>query len=203
MRMRLPLKLVFAALFVAALAAPRVASAQGFGVKGGINIATLHPNSDASDFGFEADSLTGFVVGIFGPPKKASTFEFQTDVLYSQEGAKDPGSDEKLKLSYIRVPIRAGFTVSGSSATKVRVLVGPSLAFLLKADDTDGTTVSVTDEFKRYDVGVAAGVQAEISRLVVDVGYTWGFISIFKDTTGNAKVMNRTITATVGIRFRQ
>ncbi len=193
--MRLPLRVFVAMLLVAALAAPSVASAQGWGARFGINVANVH--------GFEADSRTGLVAGVFGPAMTISTLEWQTDVLFSQEGAKDPDSDVKLRLNYIRVPIRAGFTVSGASATRVRVLVGPSLAFLLKSELSDGSsTESVTDDYKRYDIGLAAGVQVAVNRLVVDVGYTWGLVNIWK-ANDSEDGKNRALTATVGFRFGQ
>ena len=50
------------------------------------------------------------------------------------------------------------------------------------------------------DVGLVAGVTADVGRLVLDGRYTWGLTNIEKEATAE-KTRNRVISLTLGLRF--
>src|SRR5436305_3626539 len=73
---------------------------------------------------------------------------FNHDVMYSGQGAKVSGSDEKLKLNYVN--ITALFQYNNPSGFWAGT--GPQFGLLLSAKDKSGSsTVDVKDFFKSTD----------------------------------------------------
>ena len=193
---RVTLRTIFGLALAACLLTPAVASAQGFGIKGGMNSATFLNKPDNPDL----KKQRGFVFGFYGAPKAEALFEWQTEILYSIKGTKFSSSDAFVELHYIAVPILARIKLTGGSPVKVHVLVGPELAFRLKVESSAGGMDK--DDVRVYDFGLAAGADIEVGHLVVDGRYTWGMINIQKHPAADASTKNRALTIMVGIRFR-
>ena len=93
-------------IFISSLFLLFTASAQEtyFGIKGGINVSTLHFDNNTS-----ADSQEGFHVGGFAHIHASNQWSIQPEVIYSLEGASQTliGSNNKstTHLSYINVPV--------------------------------------------------------------------------------------------------
>lgn len=88
--------------------------------------------------------------------------------------------------------------------SKGAIIVGPSFGYRFRAklsvaglspDDED-----FSEQIERMDVGVVAGVTADVGRLVLDGRYTWGLTNIEKEATAE-KTRNRVISLTLGLRF--
>jgi len=182
--------------FIAML--PAVSAAQShatFGVKAGVNVATLS-FSDSSD---EVKSKVGAVAGVFVGKSVNDNVGVQAEALFSQKGAKDKSSDFKINLGYIDVPVLA---VLGSSAkeTSVQFLTGPQMSFNTKAESSSGgTTVDFKDEVKSTDFGWVVGARVGQKRFHVDLRYVFGLTNIAKDDDDSAK--NRVLSVTVGVKL--
>jgi hypothetical protein len=91
----------------------------------------------------------------------------------------------------------------------VHLFAGPSFAFRVRDDErveingVDVTDESEPTELKAADVGLAVGITLDIRRFLIEGRYTYGFTNI-NDTPDEAdlKVKNRTVSVTVGFRFR-
>ena len=197
MRMSLVRKVILAAFAAALLLAPATASAQnGVGVKFGINQATLKITPSEGD---DVGKLTGFAFGIYVPSPAKARAKFQTEILYSEKGAKDKNSDEKVKLTYVDVPILERIRLSGDGPVRVHVHLGPVLSARLKVDSTVPDFPVTKSDIKVYDVGFAIGGDIDTKMLEFDVRYTMGFINILKNPGEGEKVTNRMLSFLVGL----
>ena len=188
------------ALAVALLVSAGTATAQpSFGVKAGLNLANLSI-SEADDT-FDPENRTGLVAGVFVTIPGGGIFAFQPEALVSMQGAKfsDGGETGTAKIDYFQVPLLARIGPS-----KAAIVVGPSFGYRFRAklsaaglstEDED-----FSDQIERMDVGLVAGVTADVGRLVFDGRYTWGLTNIEKEATAD-KTKNRVISLTLGLRF--
>jgi Outer membrane protein beta-barrel domain len=194
--------LVIAMAVVALATMPRPAAAQGVGLKIGVNFSKI--KFDPAEAAGDLDRRTGVVVGIYGPPRGNALMEWQTELFYVERGAKSKASDgSTLRLSYLVIPILERIRLSGASDVQVHFLVGPELAYRLKAQLKNGSdTVDYNDAIKIYDLGIAAGIDVQISHLVLDARYTWGLVNINRTSDDSTKLKNRVLTFMVGFRGR-
>ena len=123
-----------AIILVALLAIATPAAAQTdpvFGAKVGINFANL--SFDPEDAEEATETRTGFVAGVLVVVPINARFSFQTEALYSQQGAKAEGFDAKIKLDYINIPLLANINLSGGD-NPISLLVGPQIGFKISAE---------------------------------------------------------------------
>lgn len=187
------------ALAVALLVSAGTATAQtSFGVKAGLNLANLSI-SEADDT-FDPENRTGLVAGVFVTVRGGGIFAFQPEALVSMQGAKfTDGSDSgAAKIDYFQVPLLARIGPSN-----VAFVVGPSIGYRIRAK-LSGTGLTededFSDQIKRMDLGLVAGLTADVGRLVLDGRYTWGLTNIEEEATAD-KTKNRVISLTLGLRF--
>ena len=170
-----------------------------FGVKGGLNIATL--GGDAED----AKSLVGFHVGGFAEIKLSDKFAIQPELLYSTQGAKFEGTDGDAdyddKLDYLNIPVMAKYYVAEGFSLEA----GPQIGFLLSAKE-DGEDVK--DFYKSIDFGVNFGAGYDFTEnLSAGVRYNLGLSNIYdfpeeaEDFFGDVKGNNSVFSISVGYKF--
>lgn len=151
-------KLFFVALATVGFAFSGNAQETKFGVKAGVDFASMKAEYDLGPFGkvSETASETGFFVGGFATIGISEKFAVQPEVLYVSL------PDD---MSYLNVPIFARYTF----AEKFHAMAGPSLNYFLNAEE---------DEFK---IGFDFGGSYDITEnLDVNVKYSLG--------TGDVKV---------------
>jgi opacity protein-like surface antigen len=182
---------------------PLAAAAQTpvtFGVKGGVNIATLKFEDDEDNP--DVKSLVGAVAGIFLGKQFNDNIGLRGEALFSQKGAKDreTGEDAKNKLTYIDVPILLTLGPSSSSDTRFNVFTGPQFSFNTKAEfeDQSGET-DIDDQVKSTDFGWVLGAGLEKGRLTADARYTLGLSNIAE---GGGKVKNRVFSVMIGVKLK-
>lgn len=204
-------------LAVAFLATFAVSNAQDtsskitFGAKAGLNI------SGASvDKGYDTDisPLIGVHLGGFTNFKVAEKWAVQAEVLFSTQGFKDYLNDggyiydEKIKLTYINLPISFHYAV----ASKFHLEAGPQLDFLL-AGKADGkyydpmfnqsqtqNNVDIKDKLKGLVFGFNVGAGYAITpQLSVTARYHLGLSEA--DEMEGVKIKNRNFQVGVGYSF--
>jgi hypothetical protein len=183
---------------------PAVAQGPEYGLKGGVNLATLSSDEDPSpDLTFRL----GIVAGGYVRWKLGDRFDVQTEGLFSQQGASTSalGIDGKIKVDYIIVPLLARYRLSSSGQGLV-VYGGPVPAARIRAQATaefggESVKTDISDGIETFDVGVAFGGAYEFGRWSIDGRYTLGLMSINADPDNQAKIKNRLISGLVGIRF--
>ena len=163
-----------------------------FGVKGGVNFATV----TGDDYG-NPDSRTSFHVGALVEFPLTEMFSLQAEALYSGQGFKTDinadfiGGDGKVEyqLDYINVPILAKVYVFEGLSLEV----GPQFSFKVNEEwdidaNADDGDFEVNDA-ESFEFGIAAGVSFETSMGLFATGrYNMGVTEIIKDTDAKNSV---------------
>ena len=152
-----------------------------FGLKAGVNIATLRQD-DVS-----YDSRIGLHVGGLAHIHLSPQWALQPEVVYSQEGAKL--NDVKLKLDYINIPLMLQYMFDNG----FRLEAGPQLGLMVnsKAEDDDENEDDLDDVFKTTNVGLGFGLNyLSYSGLGVGGRYVLGLSDISESNTSKVKSGN-------------
>lgn len=175
--------------------------APSFGVKGGVNFATVTGDDFESP-----DSRTSFHVGLVGEMPLADIFSIQVEALYSAQGFKSdiPGDlfggdgEVEYQLDYINVPVLAKvYVIEGLSLE-----AGPQFSFLVNeevdfdagSDDGDWPT----DEAEDFEFGIAAGLTFQTDMGLFASGrYNMGLTDIIEDSD----IRNSVFQISLGYKF--
>jgi Outer membrane protein beta-barrel domain len=194
-----------AVVWLAMAATPAAAQAptDGFGVKGGVTYTTQDleiPSANVS-----AKSLTGFTAGAFYGIRLVGPLHVDVEGLFTTKGTKyDFDGENKIKLTYLEVPVLARVNVWRGGGTTGYVSGGPSFAFKLKEVQEDaGEETPRDNDTKKYDVGFAFGGGVSFGRWIVDARYILGVIDIIDVNFDFAQptAKNRSLSLTAGYRW--
>jgi len=198
------MRLLSAGVVLVVLWAPQaIAQESSWGVKGGVNFATLD-SGEGPDIPFEY--RLGLVAGGFVTWPIGSHLDIQPEALYSQMGAtlEVLGVDSEIKTDYLVTPILVRYRLQSSGSGLV-LFGGPSLGFKLSAKSVsefgDFTSEDdISDEIESVDYGVVFGAGWEAGRLTIDGRYTWGLNNI-STREDDPKTQHRVISVLAGVRF--
>ena len=171
---RMIVGLVFAALLFLGIGQ---ASAQvRLGVKGGLNIASVHFSTDV----LQSDNVTGFQIG---PMIEGSLplvgLGFDAAILYAQKGLETKtvsGEKTSLKNDYIDVPVNLKWKL-GLPVMKVYLAAGPYVGFRVGGNKIWELPGSMVDQVKTksFSAGLNFGAGVDlISHLQVGLNYGLG-----------------------------
>jgi hypothetical protein len=169
-------------LFLAgAIALFGVMNAQKFGLKAGLNIASIS-NSGVS-------SKTGFYGGVFVNAPISSQFSIQPELVYSQKGAKGAvyGVTVSENLDYLSVPVMFQY----NATPELYLEAGPEFSFLMSGKGNAlGQSVNLKDMMNSFDFGLGIGIGYYLK--LVNLGFTARYVAGFMDTVkdnsgGNAE----------------
>ena len=167
-----------------------VVSAQNinFGLKGGLNLASLDNNQDNN-----VQNRIGFHGGIFANIPVSSQIAVQPEVVYSSQGAKyDVGNENlNLHLNYVNIPLMLQAMVGRGFYAQA----GPQLGILTgvadKINDTEIGAVSI-DDFKKTDIALGVGLGYKgLSGFGIDARYNLGLTNI--NNAGSANIKNNVL----------
>lgn len=171
-----------------------------FGVKGGLNLATINGSIESPD------SRTTFHAGVFTEFPIAEIFSLQVETLYSGQGAQlefegTDGDKAELQLDYINVPVLAKFYLFKGFSLEA----GPQFSFLLNdeidtnpnSNDSDAPT-ALRDNLKTFEFGMAGGVTFQ-----TDLGLfaTARYIQGVTDIAEDLNVQNAVFQIGLGYKF--
>lgn len=178
-----------------------------FGVKAGVNLATL--GGDVED----ADGITSFHIGGVAEIGISEKFSFQPELLFSAQGAsfEDSGEDyayeENLKLNYINIPLMAKLYLTEGFSVEA----GPQIGLLLSAnvegedtfmDETESFDEDVKDSFKGIDFGFNLGLGYKLEGgLNFGARYNLGLSDINSEDDDDYKITNGVFQISVGYFF--
>lgn len=177
--MKLHLILVTAALLFAG-----TASAQhlNVGIKGGLNLSTIHQDNNA-----EISSRAGYHLGLLSHIHLANQFAMQPELVFSSQGAKYNLSGETAihKLNYLNVPVMFQYMFDNG----FRLQAGPQVGFLLNANaNLNNTSADVINSYKRVDFGLGLGASYvnPATGFGVDARYNLGLRDISENSAVRA-----------------
>lgn len=182
-----------------------------FGIRGGLNLASIVKDDDAPDF--DNKMKPGFQAGVYLQLPITSGFSVQPEVLFSQKGYKASGSllgtnyDYRVTTNYIDVPLLAKF----SPMKNFGVLVGPQFSFLTNTSykfKAGGTQFqdqidNDNDNLRNNILGGLVGLEAGITKNVtLSARYALDFQKNNGDGSSNSlKYRNQVVSLTVGLQL--
>ena len=174
-----------------------------FGVKGGLNISSVHLNSDI----LKADNVTGFQIG----PMIETTIPLigvglDAAILYSQKGMdvkSETGTSTNVKTDYIDVPVNLKWKF-GLPIIKGYLAAGPYIGFRVGGDkfwEIPGSVVGQV-KAKHFSAGLNFGAGVElISHLQVGINYGLGLTDNYSAEKYDLNAKNRGWSVTAAILF--
>jgi hypothetical protein len=141
-----------------------------FGVKGGLNVASLTDVDDGTS------KISGHIGGFAN--FKFTNWAIQPELLFSGQGARYdmPGDDGRFALSYINIPVVFQYYFIPQFYAEA----GPQMGFLLSARNKIGDiSIDVKDDFKTVDIGSVIGVGYNFPMNIgVYARYNFGFTDL-------------------------
>lgn len=150
----------------------------GFGIKGGVNFATLR-GSDKDVMGSFSGTTT-FHAGVYTQFSLGNTFSIQPEALYSRKGIER--NDSTFRYDYLEVPVLAVFNITEN----VSVHFGPQVGVMIAAKEGDRETEM--EPLNTFDYGVAAGAEARLSIFRLGARYNLGFADLRKENDQGQKI---------------
>lgn len=170
----------------------------GPGVGVGFKIGPTFANfsSDALDI----DNRTGWHAGLFVGGNRSGVVGWQTEFNWIRRGGQTTPLGEEFHIDYLQVPVflRVNIGTESRQGFAVYALAGPAFSWRI-ADEINGVTID--DSFEGTDVGLVFGAGVEITRVILEGRYEWGFRRINKTFSDTDEIKSRTFTVLVGVRF--
>jgi len=176
----------------------------------GLTSSTVQIDENSTGSGVQAqfesgDATIGFQGGLFARVGVAG-FYLQPELLFSSSGGEIQVMDASLSLDETRelsfkkleVPVLFG----KKFAKVVRVNVGPSFNYLLKAESKVGSAaaIDVKNDYKSATVGYQAGVGLDLGPIVLDLKYG-GSLGKLGDSVGGYNTDQRQSTWILALGF--
>ncbi|GHT28795.1 hypothetical protein AGMMS49574_03820 [Bacteroidia bacterium] len=176
-----------------------------FGVKAGINFATL-ANTQTEGVAFSPGLKTDAIVGVVcnfhfghrneGAPLGTGLFGIQTELLYSRQGFTSKG--ETVNIDYFTLPILGKLYLT----KEINVEAGPYIGYLLNVSPHEimisGAQINLSTLKGELDAGLSIGAGYEmLSGLFIGARYNWGLTEM----SANLPWRNSLTTISVGWMF--
>lgn len=177
-----------------------------FGIKGGLNYSNVY-NSNTEEF--TADGKLGLAGGAFFRIPITEFIGVQPEILLSQKGFKGEGMllgnsyNFSRTTTYLDIPLQIAIHPSEF----ITIVAGPQYSYLLKQKDEFTSTFYSTSQEQEFDndnirrniLGLVAGVDINISHLVIGLRAGWDMQSNRGDgSSSTPQYKNAWIQATVG-----
>ena len=160
----------------------------------------------------KTDPLFSYRGGIgveFNLPKK---FFIQTGLDFATKGAKNEinifGPSDcgitnwvktKVNMSYLILPLRAGYRLSVSDDVRMNLSFGPYLGVGVGGKINYGDFDTFSDDFyKRFDAGISGNVGIEKNRFLLNINYDLGLVDYSRN---NLSSYNNSLYLTLGYRI--
>lgn len=149
------------------------------GVKGGVNISSLHYSNNTT-----SDSKVGLNLGMLAHIHASTRWAVQPELLYSLEGSSYkliPEGTAHTNLNYLNIPVLLQYMFDNG----FRLEGGPQLGFLLSAKTKSGNVTVTSTSFQSTAVSIPLGVgYLASSGLGLDARYVFGLSNINANKNG-------------------
>lgn len=186
------------ALFVFAGSVSAQDSFLTLGIKGGANLSNYSGDIDDNKYVFK------YQFGITADMALTDNFYLITGLDFQTKGAKskpDVGQEVKFNPMYLQIPVHAAYKFDIATDTRFVVEAGPYFAYGIggKMKGEEKHNIFKDDRFKRFDLGLGAGIGVEYKMFALKGGYDFGLLDI-SDMSG-IKARNHNAYLTLGYRF--
>ncbi len=157
-----------------------------FGIKAGVNFSNM-----SVDNANDKNLRTGFHAGVFGRMAMSELFSLQPELLYTTKGFSNSYDNliakgkADVNLNYIEVPINLVYHLSEdfnfqlgpyfSYLANVNVTTNNELLGFLDINTDDNID---RDNFKKFDVGLTAGLGFEVEDFIFGFKYNLGLVNV-------------------------
>jgi len=189
-------------LFLALLV--QTTNAQFFGIKGGVNLASLNFSEDMEN---SIKSILGFHFGPVAEFELQESLCLNTGLLFSVKGAKMEygNEDASTSLNYLEIPLNVAYKFSLGESSNFFVQAGPYLAYALsgktKYGDESEDIDFEEDGMKRMDFGLGVGLGIELGPIVPSVSYQLGLSNLNDDSEDDTTVKNKVLQFSIAYMF--
>jgi hypothetical protein len=167
-----------------------------FGVKGGLNMSNLYTD-DADD----ENVLFGFNAGVYATLPVSDFIAIQPELLFTTRGSELEYNNAlaqgnvKLKLNYIELPLLVRVNITKN----FNVHAGGYASYMVSAKSTGDGDFEFedqydTDDFNKFDAGIAAGVGVDFNPISVGLRYNYGLTTIEKDGDDSSDLKNSNLS---------
>lgn len=169
----------------------------GYGIKAGVNLATLNGEDAYLPIGenlLDPTSKISFVAGVFSEFHISEKFTIQPELLLSMKGVTFDANEylQSWSLWYLEVPVLFKSVFDMENGNAGSIYAGPALAYKVKSTYSikdygnyrvDNEEMAGINDFD-FSAVVGAGFDMEAfkSRLGIDLRYTYGLVNIQKST---------------------
>lgn len=158
------------------------------GIKGGVNFSTLYAeNVD------DTKMLTGINLGLFAKLPLSDHFALQPELYYTMKGAEVKYNNffvdgtARFNLNYIELPLLLVINITDF----VNIHGGPYAAYLISGKAKNESNINLfdfeenldTDDYNKFDLGIAAGVGLDFNAISLGLRYNHGTTTIGKEET--------------------
>lgn len=153
---------------------PLTSKADGFGIKGGVNLSNMRNVTDAKNY-------LGYQAGLLYQIDLPLWFSVQPELLFHVKGAKLTDiKDSSFGLGYLEVPVHIQWGPRFKDGD-IRVFAqgSPYIGYAISKDlrDKDGNQYSWKN-INRFEYGVAAGLGVQLWHFQVSAQYNWSLGSL-------------------------
>ncbi|MBN8706995.1 MAG: PorT family protein [Bacteroidetes bacterium] len=159
-----------------------------FGLKGGVNFSTLYAEDVEN-----TKMIGGFNIGFFSKLPVSDFIAIQPEFYYTTKGGEATYKNAFLdgtasfKTDYVELPILLILNVTEN----LNLQVGPYLSYLLSGKVKNVSSNSYfdfednidTEDFNRFEGGVAVGAGLDLGALGVGIRYNHGLTKVGKEKT--------------------
>lgn len=173
---------------------------QSIGIGGGFNYSTLGGKNTS-----KIDPRLGINIGLIGQVEMLDIFVVQPELKFTTKGHSDfyygvePLDNDlvyMIMLYYVEVPILLKLNM-GSDSFKLQPFIGPSFAYLIKAEEFDtevegnienlwihaDTASNITEYLEPFDIGANIGIDAIFMKsIMLGLRYNYSFSKTYKHT---------------------
>ncbi|HEX2844949.1 MAG TPA: porin family protein [Chitinophagaceae bacterium] len=146
-----------------------------FGVRAGVNFQNI-TGDDIQGNSMDNKLKVGFLAGVNAEIPVGIDFYLQPGVVYAMKGAKDKGSDAKVNLSYIEVPVNFLYKPEVGTG-RVLLGIGPYIAFGVggKIKPDNGNDVDITFKNSISQTEAATGYGTYFKRIDAGGNLLFGY----------------------------
>ena len=156
------------------------------GIKGGVNFSSLYTQDS-----YDTKMLTGFNIGLFSKVPITGHIALQPEFYFTTKGAEVTYNNAfvdgiaRFKLNYLELPLLLAINVTDN----FNIHAGPYAAYLVSGKVSNESNVNAfdfedninSDDFNRFDAGIAVGAGVDVGSLGLGVRYNYGLSTVGKE----------------------
>ncbi|MBP6090907.1 MAG: PorT family protein [Crocinitomicaceae bacterium] len=198
--------------------------AQKFGIRAGGNVSSMVIKDNYIEY--TSTPIPGFHLGVFYNYELKNSLSFQPEIHFTTKGVSSiyydgptlnlPESKVDISMYYLDIPLNLKSTFD-LFKNKMYVTLGPVIGFGLAGKVKTSTTFlgetftdsgdikfgsnADTDNLKRFDLGLGAGVGYQLNHLQFGINYNFGLLNISPNTSNGTVNYNRNLSVTIAYTF--